>query len=166
MAEVAYNALLSGWRREQETPRPEGSSLPSHHSHCLGCGPDNPHGHHLVVLRDGEKSVAAVHIFDERHVGAPGIAHGGAVAMVLDDLFGFLLYSIGTLAVTRKLEVEYVRPVRLDVEYRLRANIAEQAGRKVHMNATLEDIDGTINARSVALFLAVEVEHFTSHGNS
>ena len=91
---------------------PHEDGLPAHHPQCLGCGPDNPHGHHLQVWRDGDR-VRSRHVFDPRHVGAPGIAHGGAVATVLDDLFGFVLYVVGDLAVTRHLEVGYRAPVLL-----------------------------------------------------
>jgi acyl-coenzyme A thioesterase PaaI-like protein len=159
-----FDALLAAWDREKHLPQPEGSALPSHHAQCLGCGAENPHGHHLVVTRDGQDAVAATHTFDARHVGAPGIAHGGAVATVFDDLYGFLLYAIGDLAVTRKLEVEYLRPVLLDVEYTLRANIAERAGRKIHMAATIEDNAGLLSARSSALFVTVDIEHFKNNG--
>ena len=95
------------------------SELPPHHPNCLGCGPENPNGHFLSVRRDGD-GVVAHHQFDQRHVGAPGIAHGGAVATVIDDLFGFLLYSVGELAVTRRLELEYLAPALLDTPYILR----------------------------------------------
>ena len=54
----------------------DGDRLPPHHPRCLGCGPDNPHGHHLEVRRDGD-SVRTGYVFDSRHMGAPGIAHGG-----------------------------------------------------------------------------------------
>lgn len=88
-----HGGLLARWN-EKFRPHADGAQLPPHHPHCLACGPDNPHGHHLTVRRRGEE-VHATHVFDERHVGAPGIAHGGAVATVLDDLFGFLLYLTG-----------------------------------------------------------------------
>ena len=39
--------------------------------------------------------------------GAPEIAHRGAVATVIDDLYGFVLYIVGTPAVTRELTVDY-----------------------------------------------------------
>ena len=164
MAGDTFDALLAGWRQDQNLPQPVGTVLPSHHAHCLGCGAENPHGHHLIVIRDGVDTVVATHTFDARHVGAPGIAHGGAVATVFDDLFGFLLYSIGDLAVTRKLEVEYLSPVLLDVEYTLQATIAERSGRKIHMAATLEDSNGDPAARSSALFVTVDIEHFKSRG--
>jgi len=166
MSGDTFDALLAGWKQEKRLPQSEGGTLPSHHAQCLGCGAENPHGHHLVVTRDGQDAVAATHTFDARHVGAPGIAHGGAVATVFDDLYGFLLYSIGELAVTRKLEVEYLGRVLLDVEYTLRATIAERAGRKIHMAATLEGTTGLLVARSNALFVTVDIDHFKNHGRS
>lgn len=165
MSEPSFEDLIAGWRAGQHAPQSDMAALPSHHAHCLGCGRDNPHGHHLVVRRDGDLAVAAVHQFDERHVGAPGIAHGGAVATVFDDLYGFLLYAIGDLAVTRQLEVEYLRPVRLKREYRLRAVAEARVGRKIRMSATLETVEGRMTASSRALFVAVEVEHFKAHGD-
>ena len=86
------------------------------------------------------------------------------MATVFDDLFGFLLYSIGDLAVTRKLDVEYLSPVLLGLEYTLQASIAERAGRKIHMAATLQASDGALVARSGALFVTVAVEHFKGQG--
>lgn len=153
------STIFPGWGTDldlTDADRP----LPSHHEDCLGCGRANPHGHHLVVHRDGEDAVTAVHTFDERHVGAPGIAHGGAVATVLDDLFGFTLYLVNELAVTRSLSVEYVRPVRLGTAYQLRAHVGHREGRKLHLEATLTDALGQLVVRSEALFLVVDVEHF------
>jgi acyl-coenzyme A thioesterase PaaI-like protein len=159
-----FDSLLAGWDQVQSRHQPDGTVLPSHHDQWLGCGAENPHGHHLVVTRDGPNAVSAPHTFDARHVGGPGIAHGGAVATVFDDLYGFLLYSAGELAVTRKLEVEYLRPVLLDVEYTLRATLGERAGRKIRMAATIEDNTGLLSARSSALFVTVDIEHFKNHG--
>jgi acyl-coenzyme A thioesterase PaaI-like protein len=135
-------------------------ALPAHHPHCLGCGPDNPHGHHLSVWADGELAVTARHVFDLRHVGAPGIAHGGAVATVLDDLFGFLLYRVSQLAVTRHLAVDYHAPVLLDVPYLLRAHVERQDGRKLFVRAQGSDESGRVVVAATALFLVVDVEHF------
>lgn len=104
-------SMLATWA-EKFRPHAEGVDLPPHHEQCLGCGPDNPHGHHLQVRRYGD-GVVAEHTFDNRHVGAPGIAHGGAVATVIDDLYGFLLYLVGAPAVTRQLTVDYRAPVMI-----------------------------------------------------
>jgi len=160
MTEPNFGDLIAGWTAANRSPLSDTDALPPHHAHCLGCGQDNPHGHQLVVSRDGDLRVAALHRFDERHVGAPGIAHGGAVATVFDDLYGFLLYAIGELAVTRELQVEYLGPVRLAQEYRLRASVDTRVGRKIRMAANLETLEGRLKATSRALFVTVGVEHF------
>lgn len=151
--------LISTWA-EKFRPHPDGSLLPAHHPACLGCGPQNPHGHHLRVHRDGD-GVTARHTFDARHVGAPGIAHGGAVATVLDDFYGFLLYLTDGPAVTRNLVVDYLRPVLLEVEYELRAGIIRTEGRKLFVEATMSEAhSGRLAVTSTAVFVRVDVDHF------
>lgn len=55
---------------------------------CLGCGPRNPHGFHLEVRRDGERSDRLLGRFrvPEYAGGLPGIAHGGAAYIACDCL--------------------------------------------------------------------------------
>ena len=149
---------------QQQIPAGE-TDLPPHHSTCLGCGPGNPHGHHLQVRRDGDR-VAAEHVFDARHMGAPGVAHGGALATVIDDLYGFLLYVVGELAVTRSLHVEYLAPIRLGIEYHLWAELERREGRMLHLRAQVADPAGRITATSNALFLTVTVDHFVKAARS
>lgn len=108
----------------------------------------------------GADGVVASHVFDDRHVGAPGIAHGGAVATVLDDLLGFLLYLTGQPAVTRSLTIEYLSPVLLGVQYELAGKAMETKGRKRFVEAEVADPQQRIVARATALFVAVEVAHF------
>ena len=79
----------------------ERTPLPSHAPGCFGCGPNNPCGLGLHAWRDGEEVRGHV-VFAEHHSGAPGFAHGGAVATALDDCLGFLLYVIGQPAVTEQ----------------------------------------------------------------
>lgn len=152
-------SMLATWA-DKFRPHPDGVDLPPHHEQCLGCGPDNPHGHHLQVRRDGD-GVVADHTFDNRHVGAPGIAHGGAVATVIDDLYGFLLYLVGTPAVTRQLTVDYRAPVLIGVPYRMEAHVSSYEGRKLFLTASLTDPEGSLVGTSKAVFVTVGVEHFS-----
>ena len=154
--------MLAHWA-ERTGPHSEGALLPPHHERCLGCGPDNPHGHHLQVHRRGD-GVVADHVFDKRHAGAPGVVHGGAVATVLDDLFGFLPYLVGTPAVTRQLTVDYLSPVLVGVTYRIEATVTSREDRKVFVAATVSDLDERTVATSSAVFITVDVEHFARHG--
>ena len=70
--------------------------LPPHYPTCLGCGPEAEQGYHLQVRREGDEMVAE-HVFETRHSGAPGIAHGGAVATVVDDVLGFIKVRLSSL---------------------------------------------------------------------
>jgi acyl-coenzyme A thioesterase PaaI-like protein len=154
--------VLESWA-EKFRPHPDGTRLPPHHDQCLGCGPDNPHGHHLVVHRRGEE-VHAVHVFTQSHVGAPGIAHGGAVATVIDDMFGFLLYLTGAPAVTRQLEVRYDAPVLLGTSYELAARVVRKEGRKLFVEAEIGEAGRPLVAYASALFLEVDISHFERGG--
>lgn len=140
-------------------PHPDGAQLPAHHEQCLGCGMNNPHGHHLNVHRQGDR-VVATHHFDDRHVGAPGIVHGGAVATVIDDLYGFLLYLVGEPAVTRQLVVDYLTPVLIGTTYLLEARVSRREGRKLFVAASVTAPDGRPAATSTAVFITVGADHF------
>lgn len=137
----------------------EGGVLPAHNPDCLGCGPDNPHGFGLQVVRDGD-IVRAEHVFDQRHVGAPGVAHGGAVAAIVDDLCGFVPYVLGLIAVTRHLGVDYRAPVVLDAPYSLAAWLVRRDGRKLFVRAEGHAASGELAFAADALFLEVDSAHF------
>jgi acyl-coenzyme A thioesterase PaaI-like protein len=135
--------------------------LPPHWPTCLGCGPDNESGFHLQVRREGD-GVVAEHTFADRHSGAPGIAHGGAVATVVDDVLGFLLYVARIAGVTRHLEVEYLKPVLTGVPYIVRARVDSLEGRKLWVSCACTAPDGTLTFTAKALFLKVSLAHFAN----
>jgi acyl-coenzyme A thioesterase PaaI-like protein len=139
---------------------PQGDLLPPHYSTCLGCGPDAPHGYHLQVRRDGDDAVVCDHVFGVEQSGAPGIAHGGAVATVADDVLGYLLYVTRVPGVTRRLEVDYLKPVLTGVSYRVRAQLDRRDGRKLFMSCTATDPHGVEAFRATGLFIVVGLSHF------
>ena len=139
--------------------------LPPHYPTCLGCGPDAEHGYHLEVRRDGDEIVTE-HVFETWQSGAPGIAHGGAVATVVDDVLGFLLYVVKAPGVTRKLEVEYLKPVLIGVPYTVRAKVDRVDGRKLWFSCACTDPGGVLTFRATGLFLTVALEHFALGSSS
>ncbi len=136
-----------------------GADLPPHQPNCFGCGPRNQAGVHLRchLTEDG---VGGRFSLAQTHEGGPGLAHGGVVAAVLDDLFGFLLYRTGSPMVTARLEVDYRRPIALDVEYAATARVVSHQGRKVWCEGSLSYEGGTVLAQARGLFLQVSFEHF------
>lgn len=141
--------------------RIEDDVLPPHYPTCLGCGPDAEHGFHLTARRDGDE-VVTTHVFTHGQSGAPGIAHGGAVATVVDDLLGYLLYVVRKPGVTRKLEVEYLRPVVVGQEYAVRGRVDRVDGRKVWVSCEGTSADGVLAFRATGLFLEVPLSHFAN----
>lgn len=156
--------VISRWAAHLAGQRPVGigQTLPPHSPDCAGCGPDNPAGLHLRAVRTAS-GVEAVRCFDEAHVGAPGIAHGGAVALAFDDLFGFVLYTVGSLAVTRSLTVEYRAPFRLRQPYTFCANVAQREGRRLLLHAEARDDNGRGVGSAEATFVVVGAEHFAAN---
>lgn len=162
-SDPALSRLLSYRPSVQDGDGP--AVLPPHSSTCLGCGPDAERGFHLVVQREGD-DVVTRHVFTVAQSGAPGIAHGGAVATVVDDLLGFLLYVVRKVAVTRKLEVEYLRPVMTGQEYAVRGRVDSVDGRKVWLSCAGTSADGALAFRGTALFLEVPLSHFPAADGS
>lgn len=136
-----------------------GQRLPPHSPDCAGCGPNNPAGLDLRVVRTAT-GVEAVHTFSEAQTGAPGIAHGGAVALVFDDLFGFALYTVGSLAVTRSLTIDYDAPFRLHRPYTFVAQVAQREGRRLLLHADARDDSGRKVGSATATFVVVDPGHF------
>jgi acyl-coenzyme A thioesterase PaaI-like protein len=136
--------------------------LPPHHPHCLGCGPENPGSLGLALAIDGERVVGEATL-DERHQGAPGFAHGGAVATALDDTLGTLLVVLGQPGVTARLEIDYRRPAFLGRRFELEAWVDRVEGRKIHMDARMRDGEDVV-AEAHALFIQVEPDHFLQAG--
>lgn len=144
-------------------PEPDPEAMAPHSRGCMGCGPDNPAGLHLEVRRVGNEVVTDV-VFDHRHLGAPGLAHGGAVAAACDDLFGFVLFVVGAPAVTRSLTVEYRSPVRLGERLRVTAGMERRKGRKLYLVAEGVAADGAVRFTATALFVVVDIAHFERFG--
>lgn len=144
--------------RAGEVDRVPGA-LPPHYPTCFGCGPDAEAGLHLVVRLEGEE-VVADYVFAERHSGAPGIAHGGTVSALVDDLLGYALYVVREPGVTRRLEVDFLRPVLVGTSYALRGRVDRREGRKVFTSCEGAAPDGTVAFRATGLFVVVPLAHF------
>lgn len=142
---------------------PSDEPLPPHDAGCLGCGPANPAGLHLRAYRDGDEVTASV-VFDQRHAGVVGLAHGGAVATACDDLFAYVLHVVDVPAVTRRLDVGYRAPVRLGVPHHFTARLERRQGRRLFMTATGVAEGGGLAVEARAVFVVVPTSHWLDHG--
>ncbi len=143
----------------------EPRALAPHNPRCYVCGPENPCTTHATYTRVGDRVHVALRL-DERHEGAPGFVHGGALSAVMDDVLGAVLWVIARPAVTARLEVDYRRPAFIDQDYVGEAWCERIDGRKLHLRGELRNAEGEVVAEGAALFLEVAPEHFAQGGAS
>jgi acyl-coenzyme A thioesterase PaaI-like protein len=137
--------------------------LPGHTATCFGCGSANASGFHLEVWRVGDEIYTDV-AFDERHLGGPGLAHGGAIAAACDELLGFTVWLIGAPAVTRALTIDYLAPTSLHEIHRITAKVDGEKGRAIHVSAKGIGSSGKMSFTASGVYVRVPFEHFNDFG--
>jgi acyl-coenzyme A thioesterase PaaI-like protein len=123
-------------------------------------GRSSPWGLDVEVWREGDEVVSSVTL-RPAHEGAPGRSHGGLVAALFDDVFGFVLATLRVPAFTGELTVRYEAGTPIGVPLECRVRLAERAGRKLFMTGELTQ-DGRVLARSKATFITIEVDKWTA----
>jgi len=153
--------------RHPDAPAP-GELLGAHYDQCFGCGGEQPHGLHLETRAGEGVSVTAVFTVRAAHQGAPGLAHGGVLTTALDETLGSLGWLLRTIAVTGRLETDFVRPVPVDTELHLTARVVAVHGRKIYGTAVgrIGGPEGPVAVRAESLFIEVKVDHFIENGRS
>jgi acyl-coenzyme A thioesterase PaaI-like protein len=125
--------------------------------YCFGCGRHNPIGMHLVFERDeATGGVVTTYIPRREDTGFPGTMHGGLVTLLLDEAMGWAMYADHVFAVTAKIEARYRRPVGLNEPLLVRARIVRQRGRRIELEGTLTQLDGTALVDAEALFIRMD----------
>jgi uncharacterized protein (TIGR00369 family) len=129
-------------------------------NHCFGCGPANPQGLHLVFSTDTtvpESPITTAHLqLDRLHEGPPGYVHGGIIATLLDEAMSKLNRPLDVLAVTRHMEVDYLRPVPLFQPLTLVGRHSHREGRKLFHQAEILAADGIALARGKGVFIQLD----------
>ncbi len=136
---------------QQETPI--GALL---QSSCFACGPDNPHGLHLLFSTNERGEMIAEWTPDASAEGFQGIVHGGLVGTVLDESMAQVVAATGTDALTAELRVRYRRHVASGRTVRVRGWIDSRNKRMIKTEAELTSLDGTELAHAWAVFLALK----------
>jgi acyl-coenzyme A thioesterase PaaI-like protein len=104
---------------------------------CFACGELNEHGIHLALHVDGDRCWTELTLPD-RFQGWDGLAHGGIVCTILDEVMAWSLASTDNWGLTARMNVAFRKPVRLGRMVRgegwmtaSRRRLIETAGRLV-----------------------------------
>lgn len=148
-------------RGEWSNPPADGEAMSTYDERPVS-GRSSPWGLDLEVRRRGDEVVAFV-TFRAAHEGAPHRAHGGIVAALFDDVYGFVLSLQMQPAFTGELSVRYDAGVPIGVRLECRVRMESAEGRKLRMAGELLDGE-TVLARSTATFITIPRELFTTAG--
>jgi len=123
---------------------------------CFGCGQANPVGLQLEFFLAADQSVVSLPTVPDTFEGHPGYLHGGVIATLLDESMSKAVRARGFTAMTRHLEVEYLRPVPSNASLRLEGRVTRNEGRKHWSEAKILNTEGKVLAQGKGLFIEVD----------
>src|SRR5438270_8640893 len=132
---------------------------------CFGCGKDNPKRMRLKLYLDEQRQRCIGRFrLPKRYQGPPGHAHGGVIATLLDEAMGKVNKLRHVVALTKTMEIEYMRPVPLRKPIVVEGYEVSVHGRKHTNAAEIRNEAGEVLARSTGLFIVIDPEKmFAKH---
>jgi uncharacterized protein (TIGR00369 family) len=123
---------------------------------CFGCGAANPAGMKLPFELDLDaRRTRGRFILGANYAGGAGFAHGGIIAVVLDEAMGKLSKLTEERAVTAEMSIEYRKPVPVDQEIVAEGWQVDASDRNRFRAAEIRDAQGNVLARGKARFVVV-----------
>lgn len=122
---------------------------------CFGCGEANSTGLHLEFFLADDGSVVCMAAIPDTFEGPVGHVHGGIIATLLDETMSKAVRARGFTAMTRHMEVDYLKPIPSCAPIRLEGHVTHNEGRKHWVQARILNADGTELAKGKGLFIEV-----------
>jgi acyl-coenzyme A thioesterase PaaI-like protein len=99
--------------------------------YCFACGKNNPHGLQMRVdYEESDQSASCSLSLERRFQGWNGIAHGGVVSTLLDEIMAHAVLKHVGQGMTADMQTRYRAPVPLDQEIEVRGWV-DQANRRL-----------------------------------
>ena len=123
---------------------------------CFGCGGANDQGMKLAFVQDNaSKRIVGKFILGEAYQGGGGMAHGGIIATLLDEAMGKVCRFRDVHAVTAELNVQYLKPVKVDEEIVVEGYETDAKGRNLFLAAEIRNGAGEILAKGTGRFVVI-----------
>jgi uncharacterized protein (TIGR00369 family) len=123
---------------------------------CFGCGGANHAGMKLTFEQDNaNRRIVGRFILGEAYQGGGGIAHGGIIALLLDEAMGKVCRFRAVRAVTAELTVEYLKPIRVDQEIVVEGSETDFKGRNLFLAGEIRDASGAVLAKGKGRFVVL-----------
>jgi uncharacterized protein (TIGR00369 family) len=122
---------------------------------CFGCGEANQNGLRLEFLLADDGSVVSLPVVPGTFDGHPGYLHGGIIATLLDEAMSKAVRAQGKTSMTRKIEIDYLRPVPSGTPIRIEGRVVRNEPRKHWAEARVVNQKGAVLAEGNGLFIEV-----------
>jgi len=120
---------------------------------CFACGSLNTHGLRLELHAQDGHCWTTLEL-PRRFEGWEGIAHGGIIATILDEVMAWALVEHDLWGVTARMSIEFRQPVPLETPVRADGWITDARRRVVEAASAIVDArDGALLARGRATFV-------------
>jgi acyl-coenzyme A thioesterase PaaI-like protein len=116
-------------------------------------GSCNPIAPEVVVEIVDAGAVRGTVRFGLAHGGPPGLAHGGVIASVLDQVLGIATQVAGHPGMTAELTVRFRRPTPIEQVLAIEARHVETTGRRIEAWGAIYGHDGQIAVEATAIFV-------------
>jgi uncharacterized protein (TIGR00369 family) len=105
---------------------------------------------------NASRKIVGRFVLGERYQGGAGFAHGGIIALLLDEAMGKVCRFREVRAVTAELSVEYLKPVAVDKEIVVEGRETEMKGRNIFMAGEIRNENGDVLARGKGRFVVIK----------
>jgi acyl-coenzyme A thioesterase PaaI-like protein len=131
---------------------------------CFVCGVENPCGLKIRFFNDGFHRALARVTLGEEYQGYPGVAHGGILTTILDEIMGRAILSEGNepravtderFMFTAKMETRFRQPVPLVQEFIARGRIEKDRGRVADASGEIVLANGTVAVEASATLVDI-----------
>ena len=129
---------------------------PKPENNCFGCGGANEAGMKLTFeLQVEEGRTRGKFVLGSRYAGGAGFAHGGIIAVLLDEAMGKISKLTDERAVTAELSIEYKKPVSVHEEILVEGWQESETGRNRFRVGEIRDTAGNLLARGRGRFVVI-----------
>ncbi|MCU1621708.1 MAG: hypothetical protein JWL79_553 [Frankiales bacterium] len=121
-------------------------------------GRGNPIAAPVLLTSRTADGVTGTVRFGTPYEGAPGLVHGGVLAMVMDQLFGDAGIAAQVGGMTIGLEIRYAAPTPIHTDLALEAHVVTAGDRIVEMAGSIRSGE-TTTVTATATFFRLTEEH-------
>lgn len=131
---------------------------------CFVCDQENSGGMRQRFFVDDELGrIVSDFTPEPAHSGAPNYTHGGASMAVLDDAMAWAIIELKQrFGITRKCEVDFIRPVMIGATHTVQAWVESFEDRALVARAELRNAEGKLCVAAKATYIVMTLDEAQS----